>query len=74
MEIDMQVVCRGCGEELDASFETDGDGAYIEVEPCEICMGGAEENGRDEGYEDGYSDGEEAAEEKAANDKEASRE
>lgn len=52
--IDVQVWCGGCNAGLCGQSSTNG--TEITVEPCEICLEGAEGKGYDEGYDAATAD------------------
>lgn len=50
--IEIDVICEECKGTLTASWYKD----QLFVEPCEVCMDRAKDQGFDEGYEKGLKD------------------
>ncbi len=53
-EISFEVYCS-CGNGL--CYQTKVDGTKVTVEPCEVCLKNAKDEGDSDGYERGYDQG-----------------
>lgn len=60
-ELEFEVFCGKCGEGLCNQSETGNTprrGApFVRVQPCEVCLDRAKDEGRSNGYDDGYDKG-----------------